>query len=91
MPPPLDKAHLYPGPPPVIWSPYMAHLRPGLAIRHRSHRVWYYLEPTDPLGEVAPEHSIMLTPEYPPTADLLDRVTRLESLVNELSRRHVSS
>jgi hypothetical protein len=93
MPITPDKAGPYPGPPPVMWSPYLAvpygPWQPGLAVWRRSNRVWVMLHPTDNvLGDVAPDHAILLMPENPLVGapNMLTRLEKLEEIVERLSR-----
>lgn len=77
------EAAFLPGPPPVLWSPYLAQDRPGLAVWNRSHRVWYLLTEERPLGEGAPRHAVWLTPEPPlsNTAGLMARIEAIERFI----------
>jgi hypothetical protein len=93
MPITPDKAGPYPGAPPVMWSPYLAvpygSWQPGLAVWRRSNQHWVMLRPTsDIIGNVAPDHGTLLTPENPPwgAPNMLTRLEKLEDIVERLSR-----
>jgi hypothetical protein len=79
------EAAFLPGPPPVLWSPYVAYNRPGLAAWNRSQRIWYLLGEVEPAGDVVANHAVLLTPEHAldSAADLAARVDTLEQIIRE--------
>jgi len=55
-----------PGPPPVLWAPSLgvpgSAFQPPLAIWHPHWKVWVVLELGDPIGDIPPEDSVLLSP-----------------------------
>lgn len=98
MPITPDKAHFYPGYPPVCWDPHLASSwsvlangrlwKPGLAAWNRSERVWYELSPGRALGNTVPDSTVLLVPEHSGdnAANLAARIDTLEQVVRDLRR-----
>lgn len=77
------EAAFLPGPPPVLWSPYVALNRPGLAVWSRSHRVWYLLDKGEALGDGVADHAVWLTPE-PALGNAAVLAARLDALEQDM-------
>lgn len=85
------EAAFMPGEPPVLWSPRLAQddpWLPGLAVWHRSQKVWYSLSPSRSLWATVPYHATLLVPQPMPdgAANLATRVDQLEQALHNGAR-----